>query len=55
MGKSTSVSSADSTACCSMQGIACSGSNVTQVVWYHQNLTGTIPAEIGNLVNLQEL
>jgi hypothetical protein len=38
-----------------MQGIACSGSNVTQVVWYHQNLTGSIPAEIGNLTHLELL
>jgi len=55
MGKTTPGLSADSTACCSMLGVTCSGSNVTQIVWYHQNLTGPIPPEIGKLKNLEIL
>ena len=55
MGKNTSVSSTDSTACCSMLGVTCSGSNVTQINWGSQQLTGSIPLEIGKLTSLEIL
>ena len=51
MGKTTDVS-ADNDACCSMKGVTCSDKSVTQIVWYHKNLTGLIPPEIGKLTNL---
>jgi len=55
MGKSTSVSSTSSTACCSMSGLTCSGSIVYSIDWELQSLSGSIPPEIGNLVNLETL
>jgi len=41
--------------CCSLKGVTCSGSKVTRIVWYHQNLTGSIPPEIGKLRHLELL
>ena len=55
MGKSTSVSSTSSTACCSMSGVSCSGSSVTGINWDSKYLTGTIPAELGKLTSLTRL
>jgi hypothetical protein len=57
MGKSTTVSSTNSTACCSpgIPGVTCSGSTITQIDWFSKGLSGSIPPEIGNLVNLTYL
>jgi hypothetical protein len=66
MGKSTSVSSTNSKACCyylgsttqtsGIPGVTCtSDGTVTNIYWYNKGLTGSIPAEIGNLTNLQWL
>ena len=54
MGKTTTVDHTSATACCSMSGVTCTGSIVTKIQWDNQNpkLTGSIPPEIGNLVNL---
>jgi hypothetical protein len=66
MGKTTTVSSTNSTACCYTLGsttqtlgipqVTCSSTGqVTKIEWNNQSLTGPIPLEIGNLVNLQSL
>jgi hypothetical protein len=57
MGKSTSVSSTNPTACCShgIPGVTCSGSTITEINWSEKKLTDQIPSEIGNLVDLTEL
>ena len=55
MGKTTSVSSTSSNDCCNMEGITCTGSDVTQIKWNNIGLTQQIPLGIRNLVNLQEL
>ena len=56
MGKTTTVSSTNATACCSMTGVTCDSSNkVRKIVWGSKGLSGSIPAEIGNLVNLTHL
>ena len=55
MGQSTPVSSTDPTACCSMSGVSCQGSGVTQLEWGDKNLAGPISEDIGNLRNLQYL
>jgi hypothetical protein len=66
MGKTTSVSSTSATACCytlgstfqtsGIPGVTCnSDGTVTKINWYNKGLTGSIPPEIGNLVNLQLL
>ena len=54
-GKTTTVDPNDPTACCSMTGVTCDGEKVTQLVWYSQGLSGSIPPEMWNLVNLQYL
>ena len=41
--------------CCRMVGVECTDSHVTEINWNIQGLSGTIPAELGNLVNLQKL
>ena len=42
--------------CCRMNGVTCTvNGHVTAISWSHQNLTGSIPPEIGMLANLQEL
>ena len=56
MGKSTTVSSTSSTACCSMTGVTCDSTNkVINITWTSQGLSGSIPASIGNLTSLQIL
>jgi hypothetical protein len=61
MGKITSASSTDATACCyyltsGIPGIKCNSDGiVTEIRWYAQSLQGQIPAELSNLVNLQRL
>jgi hypothetical protein len=55
MGKTTSVSSTSSTACCSMSGVTCSGTSVTKIDWRLQSLNGTIPSDISKLASLQYL
>ena len=55
MEKSTNVSPNSSTACCSMEGVDCSGHFVTKIDWKDKGLVGSIPREIGNLKNLREL
>jgi hypothetical protein len=63
IGKATTVSSTNATACCytlgtktqssGIWGVNCtSDGTVTQIVWWRTLLTGSIPPEIGNLVNL---
>ena len=52
MGKTTNVSPTSSTACCSMTGVTCDNTNkVRKIVWGFKGLSGSIPAEIGNLIN----
>ena len=41
--------------CCRMEGVICEQGRVTDLFWFDQGLAGFIPAEIGNLVNLQNL
>ena len=66
MEKTTSVSAANATACCSVvgsttqssgiPGVTCSSTGIiTQINWISQSLKGSIPTELGNLVNLREL
>jgi hypothetical protein len=55
MGKRTSVLSTSSTGCCFMSGVTCSGSKVITIDWNNRNLTGSIPSDIENLVNLDGL
>jgi len=66
MGQTTSVSSTSSTACCyyigsktktsGIPGVSCTSTgNVTELNWWMTGLSGPIPADIGNLVNLNYL
>ena len=55
MGKTTSVSSTSSNDCCNMGGVTCDASIVTGISWKRLSLVGSIPSDIRNLVNLQEL
>jgi hypothetical protein len=69
MGKTTSVSSTNATACCytlgsttqssGIPGVTCSSTGtvttVTKIEWNSQSLTGPIPFEIGNLANLTRM
>jgi hypothetical protein len=67
MGKTTpSVDHTNATACCyylgstnqtlGIPGVTCSSTGqVTKIEWIAQGLTGPIPLEIGDLVNLQHL
>lgn len=55
MGKTTSVISSDSTSCCSIPGVSCSGSTVIRLIWRSKGLTGPIPEEIGNLKSLKRM
>ncbi len=42
--------------CCSMDHIVCDEEfRVTQIVWDSTDLTGFLPTEIGNLINLKTL
>jgi hypothetical protein len=42
--------------CCEMSGINCSeDGHVKSLFWYSRGLTGSIPKELGNLVNLEGL
>jgi hypothetical protein len=41
--------------CCKMKGIECTDSHVTEINWNSQGLSGTIPAELGNIMYLHEL
>ena len=54
-GKTTTVDPNDPTACCSMEGVICDGEKVTYIDWTFQSLSGSIPTDIGNLVNLEYL
>jgi len=66
MGKTTSVSSTNATACCyvlgsttqisGIPGVRCTSTGiVTEIRWYYQSLQGQIPPELSNLVNLAKL
>jgi hypothetical protein len=66
MGQNTTVDPTSATACCyylgsttqssGIPGVTCtSDGTVTQIHWLRKRLTGTIPAEIGNLRNLESL
>jgi hypothetical protein len=55
MGKSAGATYLGENTCCSMKGVVCSGSKVTQIYWENQQLTGQIASDIGNLKDLQEL
>ena len=70
MGKTTSVSSHHATACCNtlvssngattqntgILGVTCFSTGiVTEIKWYAQSLKNSIPAELGNLANLEYL
>ena len=59
MGKTipTGISSTDNS-CCTvpMTGVTCDSSNkVININWYSKGLSGSIPADIGNLTSLQIL
>ena len=41
--------------CCQMDGVSCKDGHVKGILWIEQGLTGSIPQEIGNLVDLQQL
>jgi hypothetical protein len=42
--------------CCRMDGIHCSeDGHVIKISWNHQGLTGSLPQEVGNLLNLEWL
>jgi hypothetical protein len=49
------VSVSSPTSCCNKGGVSCNGEKVTKINWGGQSLTGSIPSELGKLVNLQEL
>ena len=57
MGKTTTENDVSSTGCCQMTGVTCSGTqpNVTWISWPNKNLTGSIPADLGNIKSLQKL
>jgi hypothetical protein len=62
MGKTTSVSSSDKTACCSnlrppgVGNTLCdSTGSVTQIDWSRSELSGPIPPEIGRLASLKSM
>jgi hypothetical protein len=40
---------------CSWYGVTCSGGHVTRIDLYSNELSGTIPSELGNLANLEYL
>ncbi len=52
MGKTTSVSSTSSNDCCNMEGVTCTGPDVTQINWNKLGLTQQIPSDIRNLKSL---
>jgi hypothetical protein len=41
--------------CCRMDGVTCTDGHITRIYWFYHYLTGSLPAELGKLVNLQEL
>jgi hypothetical protein len=41
--------------CCRMDGVRCTDGDVTSIYWEDQGLTGSLPEELGNLVNLRQL
>ena len=51
----TGASATNATSCCSLSGITCNGALVTGFDVNSQGINGSIPAEIGKLVNLQEM
>jgi hypothetical protein len=71
MGKITSASSTNATACCNTllssngskitqtygtPGVTCTSiGNVTEINWHNQGLRGSIPPELGSLLNLRSL
>ena len=66
MGKTTSVSSTNATACCNdlgsttqttgISGVTCTSTGiVTKINWGFESLQGSIPFELSKLVNLQTL
>ena len=71
MGKITSATSTNATACCStlvsstgttttqtsgILGVTCSSTGiVTEIKWHDQRFVGSIPPELWNLTNLQHL
>lgn len=59
MGQTTMMDPTSSSACCSsngdIPGISCSASKVTHINWSQQELYGSIPSDIANLNELQDL
>ena len=71
MGRITSASSTNATACCNtlvsstgtkttqtygIPGVTCNSTGiVTEINWYGYGLTSSIPPELGNLTNLRNL
>jgi hypothetical protein len=55
MDVSKFTGSGSSTGCCSISGVTCSGSKVITIDWNNRYLTGSIPSDIENLVNLDGL
>lgn len=55
MGQYTTVSPNNDTECCAMDGVFCTDSTVTSIDWSHQNLTGSLPSDIGMLTSLTNL
>ncbi len=71
MGKITSASSTDATACCNtlvssngttttqtfgITGVTCNSTGiVTEINWHGRGLSGSIPPELGSLLNLRNL
>jgi hypothetical protein len=66
MGKTTLVDHTNATACCKtlgsttqtsgITGVTCTSTGqVTKISWPFAGLSGSIPPEIGNLVNLEGL
>lgn len=52
MGQTTDVNPSFNTGCCTMDGVTCEGSTVTEIDWRLKGLTGSIPEELKSLENL---
>lgn len=57
MGKNTTVDPNITNGCCSMAGVTCNADlgTVTKIIWRQMALSGPIPFELGNLINLNWL
>ena len=41
--------------CCKKNGVICANGHVTGLYWSKQSLVGSIPPELANLINLEDL